>query len=238
MNLLKKSAISLKNHIYNFSRDRADEQHRFLHAADYVQLDNLIGEYLTSLNFTTIAKKRKNQAYKLIQLKSLLEIYEPKNILEFGSGSSSVVIADYARKNNAKFTTVDESEDWANQARNFICKPGEDNITVVARNKLSDISQKPPAIHYEGNFDGEYDFVFIDGPSLTIDGKTVATAANTDVFMINPLPKIIAVDGRYATAMLIKERYQNKYKLKLSDLFTSIYIKPNYNYLSVFVRND
>lgn len=238
MQALKKAVKYARDKIYNTSRDIADGAHRQAYAAEYAEIDPIIDNYLAALSFTSLGRKRKNQAYKLLQLKQLLEKHQPRNILEFGSGSSSVVIKNYAKKHGARFTTVDESEDWAKQARQFICEPGDDTITVIAREKVCDVGQDPPSITYSGSFDGAYDFVFIDGPSLTVDGKTLGAAANKDVLGLSPLPKVIAVDGRQSTANLIKKLHQDKYHVALSDLFGKGYIKKDYNYLSVFVRKD
>lgn len=239
MKPVKKSVQFIRDKIYSISRERADATHRNKYANDYLEIDRLIDEYLASLNFVKMEKKKKNQAYKLWFLRNLLEKHKPQNILEFGSGSSSVIIKDYAKRNGVRFTSVDESEDWAAQARRYICEPGNDSISVITRAKVYDLSQDPPSIKYEGGFEGNYDFVFIDGPSLTsADGEKIRTAANKDVFDLQHLPKVIVVDGRESTARLIHKQYKDKYHSALSALFGKRYVGNDYNYLSVFVRKD
>jgi hypothetical protein len=86
--------------------------------------------------------------YDAFLLKKIVEGDNIKNILEFGCGASTQVIAAYTK---AKFASIDTSKKWINKTINNI--------------KLLEINNMPLFYKYN-NFDfsnSNYDFVFDDG---------------------------------------------------------------------------
>lgn len=80
--------------------------------------------------------------------------------------------------------------------------------------------------------------MFINGPSLQIDGEKHKEAVNSNVFELPYLPKTIVVDIRKATAEFLLDKYSDIYDSKLSDLFLMMPVDYSYNYFSVFKKID
>ena len=91
---------------------------------------------------------------------------------------------------------------------------------------------------YDVRIDGRYDLVFVDGPSLSIDGAKRKDAVNSNVFDLECMPRVIVVDVRRATAECLSDRYAKDYDVRLSDLFSGKTLRPGYNYFSVFVAHS
>lgn len=82
----------------------------------------------------------------------------------------------------------------------------------------------------------DFDFVFIDGPSLKIDGVKHKHAINSNVFDLKSLPEVIVVDVRKATVQYIASKYSELYTEYSSDLFSGKAVDKNYNYFTYFVK--
>ncbi|NNU39592.1 hypothetical protein G9X64_24580 [Rhizobium sophorae] len=80
------------------------------------------------------------QAYKLVSLNRLLQSLKPASILELGSGSSTIVCARYASRNNAKFVTIEESKESLDNTLSMLNSFGvADAVTPYVRNKHIDV---------------------------------------------------------------------------------------------------
>lgn len=234
MNLRQK----LLRRISHFRRERsvkhAHRKHRLRHAADYLELDSFVNKFRASGGL-----KHDYQTYKLWCLKQLLADYSPKRILELGSGSSTLVFADYVRKNDCTLLSIDEDEKWASNTSRLVGIKDSDNIQIKAAKKVFESDRIPPESKYDIKLEGEFDFVLIDGPSLrSNDGVRNKHAVNTNVFELPRLPKVILVDVRKATSERLSQEYNDKYDVCLSELFSGRPIKPDYNYFSVFAKKE
>ena len=80
--------------------------------------------------------------------------------------------------------------------------------------------------------------MFVDGPSLNVDGIKWKDAVNSNVLELAQKPQIIVVDGRRATARHLAQKYSDQYLIFLSDLFSDRPVKRNYNFFSYFVKKS
>lgn len=127
----------------------------------------------------------------------LLEQHRPKLIVEFGTGQSTAWFASYAAKHGAKVLTIDQDaryqDEWAAVARTF--GPVETIATEVSFNPDG-------SSQYSTSIPPDADFVFVDAPSWDVDvvPKDKRVALDVPLFLKSGgRPKVIAVDGRYAT---------------------------------------
>ena len=179
------------------------------------------------------------QEYKLYELKEMVTKYKAKSILEFGSGSSTCIFAQYAKRNNARLTSVDESKEWLEHTRNVVGKIADDNnrICFIHADRVVDCTSDPKSTSYDYNFAGEWDLVYVDGPTIRINNVRDKQVINYDVvrmILAGHRPQVILVDVRQATAKYLAEHFFNLYDSKLSHLFDNN-IKLGYQYHSVFI---
>jgi len=176
------------------------------------------------------------QSYKLWNLRQLLHKQRPQRILEFGSGSSTMVFTDYVRRNNGAILSIDEDEKWASNTSNLIRIMEDNRIEIRVAGKIFISHSTPPEIKYDLKIEDEYDFVFIDGPSLEVDGEKQKDAVNSNIFDLPYYPQTIVVDGRRATMECVAKRYGDLYYATPTELFTGKPVRLDYNYFSVFVK--
>lgn len=180
------------------------------------------------------------QPYKLVSLMHILQAEKPESILELGTGSSSVVFAQYATKFGKDLTCVDESEDWLENTKHMVRKFASDNgIEFLRVDKMADCSSDPPSFRYASTFDRFYDLLFIDGPSLEWNGADYKQAVCTDVFQIpaDKLPRLILVDIRQPTVQAIQQTLADHFDCFVSDILLRR-PRDEFRYFSVFRKKD
>ncbi|MGB4106788.1 MAG: hypothetical protein WBK55_03220 [Alphaproteobacteria bacterium] len=133
--MINKIFRKIRNRLWDLSVSLAHFIHRLSH--DYSYVDSIIDKY-----HPTGMKKDIFQPYKLWCLVKILEEHKPKKILEFGSGSSTVVFGDYARRNGAEVISVESDENWVEKAREFVA--GNDNVKVIYSKAIGFADVIPP----------------------------------------------------------------------------------------------
>ncbi|WP_320045034.1 hypothetical protein [uncultured Desulfobacter sp.] len=199
----------------------------------YKLIDVLIEQYRKSGGLS-----HEYQAYKLYCLYNLLYSHNPKSILEFGSGSSTLLFGHYVKNAKASFLSIDENEKWALNTKQLVYDMIGISLNIIHSPKIFVDTKKTLEMRYAYHPKGYFDFVFIDGPSLRINDVQYKNAVNSDVFSILPLPKVIVVDVRRATAEHLIDKYKDFYEAKLSDLFSDGIVGDNYNYFSIFINKN
>jgi len=204
---------------------------RYSNSGDYQIIDSYVRKYRTLGGL-----KHCYQHYKLFCLGRLLKDEKPGSIIEFGTGSSTIVFADYVRNNpGTHLTCVDESEQWLENSREIAgISDSDDRFRMIAADRLFLNDDGLKQIKYDVDFEEEFDCVFIDGPDLRVDGVKHKDAINSNVFDITKrrLPRIIIVDIRRATVEDIQKRLGDKYEIFVSDIIKKkMYI--DYRYFSV-----
>jgi hypothetical protein len=109
-------------------------------------------------------------------------------------------------------------------------------IEIISSKKTCRPDTVPREIKYELSLEDGYDFVFVDGPSLTVDGIKWKDAVNSNVLELPQRPEVIVADGRRATARHLAQKLSNQYHVNLSDIFSDAPVKHNYNFFPTLSR--
>ncbi len=233
-NFISKAATHFRNILYIRKLKKIHAEHRKKYLVEYRQYDSIINTYRS-----TGGLKHDFQAYKLFSLFNLLQIEKPKSILELGTGTSTVIFADYVRQHdNVSLISVDESEQWLQSVKKLArIEENEKNITLIHASRNVILQDNRKEIRYDFTADKEFDFVFIDGPSMVVNDVKRKDMVNSDIFDIvrKSAPEIIVVDIRQNTAMEIKKRFETMYMCNMSDVIKKK-SKSNYQYFSIFKK--
>ena len=222
-----------RNRARKLSLRYAHRVHQLEHKKDYVAVSQYLDKFRSSGGL-----KNPYGKYKLWNLNQLLARFRPGSILEFGSGSSTLVFSEYVRRSAGRLLSIDEEEKWAANTRRLVGITPDDQIEIRTFQKLHNSDTDPREIKYDVSIEDEYDFVFIDGPSLTVDGAKWKDAVNSNILDLSNEPTVIVVDGRKATALFLAERFSDNYQISLSDLFSGRPVKRNYKYFSYFYKKS
>lgn len=204
---------------------------------------------------------------RLAELDSLLAFFKVLTAVEFGSGTSSYVLAQKCKT----FLTLEE--DSAYQRRLIDNAPPNlvgtiSKSAVLSKRKIIGF-QGEACTHYEwttGNGNGldfpGLDLAYVDGPysdllpgdespappaeSYEMLGVPHANMANVDVLLWGEkhggFPKVIVVDGRRPTLRLLDRRLRSEYTLFCKTEYPLIRHRSSWArpllYHSLFVRND
>lgn len=222
----------IKHIMYKIKVKRVHLRHRRNNQDEYKRYDYIIKQFRASGGL-----KHDFQAYKLYSLSKLLEQEKPMSILELGTGTSTVIFVDYIRKEEgASLTSVDESQHWLNISKELAdIKEDEKKIELIYAKRNINLQRQPKETKYDYKFKKYFDFVFIDGPSLAVDGITDKNISNTNIFDIvkHKFPNTIIVDIRKATVKEIIKRLGGYYNICISDIITKNFCN-NYCYFSIF----
>lgn len=219
----------------NRSIDAAHRWHRMRQPEAYVDIDDVVTRFRGSGGL-----KHRFQAYKLFELNQLLERHRPATILELGSGSSTAIFASFVKQGEGRhLTSVDESGKWLANARSLAGIDADDTrFTWLESQPRARQDASGVRIGY-GISPAPYDLVFVDGPSLKLDGVQRKDAVNDDVYGLfgDHPPQVVVVDARYATVQAIADATRGQYEFMPSDLL-SRFPSNGYRYFSVFVRRE
>ena len=173
------------------------------------------------------------QPYKLVSLSRRLDALEPKSVLELGSGSSTVILGQWAKKTGAKVISVDENDSWLENTRSMLNYfKVQEHVELIKSAKELDPT-KLEARYEVGDLAAE--LVLIDGPALELDGKEYKKSVCTDIFTIDR-PKYILVDMRLPTVAAIQERLPF-YSCQSSDRVTNTF-RDDFFYFSEFRQSE
>ena len=201
--------------------------HQSSHKQDYQDINRILVQHHNNGGLNNPI-----QPYKLWSLQRLLEQHKPKSVIEFGSGLSTYILSEYAKKTGARILSLDEEERWAENARQLIKNP---SVEVIARPRVLHLDRNPPEIKYDFQTTESFDMALIDGPNGKVNGKRTPSIY-LNAFDLPELPKVILVDGRTETAQYIAKMAQ--YEAHLSDFMSSKIKLPGYNHFSVFIRKN
>ncbi|MGE0734870.1 MAG: hypothetical protein AB7P50_08970 [Alphaproteobacteria bacterium] len=161
------------------------------------------------------------QVCRVAELVDLLDRVQPRRITELGSGLSTVVFASFAQRTGAVHTSYEENASWAE-----VTKSG-----LIAANLPTDCVQvvpagiKPGGVGYGKPIPDETDFVYIDGPSIKIEGRKVPNVDVAEFCRSGGRPRFIVIDGRVQTVDFLhaalpkfRVRFSSQYALKTGRL--------------------
>ncbi len=227
MSLAKKISDKARVYSRNSNLTLTNFLHQAIHKDDYHEINRILAQHHKAGGLNNPI-----QPYKLWSLQRLLGQHKPKSVIEFGSGLSTYILSEYAKKTGARILSLDEDELWAENARQLIQNPA---VEVIARPRVLHLERNPPEIKYDFHTNESFDMALIDGPNGKINGKRTPSVY-LNAFDLPQLPKVILVDGRTETAQYIAKMPQ--YEGQLSDFMTKIIKLPGYNHFSVFVRKS
>lgn len=153
--------------------------------------------------------------------------YRPQEVLELGTGASTIVIAHALMENGGgHLTSMEESDVWYRQAVQNL--PEGLPVSIVHSATVEDCFSIFRGVRYRDTPDRPYDFVFVDGPSyrtangeVTFDFDLIFLAARAT----KPFRAII--DKRVSTCFVMqrvfpgKVRYVPHLGLAFVDLVTA-----------------
>lgn len=101
-----------------------------------------------------------------IELAAYLERARPRRILEVGSGYSTAILAAYAAHYDADVVTLEHDKTYFRTTRRALLALGVDRRLDLqfAPLRLHSFGDHGPYWWYDIQLDGDFDFVFIDGP--------------------------------------------------------------------------
>lgn len=101
-----------------------------------------------------------------IELAAHLRHTQPSDILECGSGYSTVVLAEYARDTGARVTTLEHDPLWMSQTRGILIAQGLAEYVDLRLAPLTrvELPNKHLAYWYDTKMPESIDFALIDGP--------------------------------------------------------------------------
>ena len=216
------------------------KKHEKLHAKSrksnpkaYAFIDKVIEEFHSGGGL-----KHNYQAYKLYCLRNILWEVKPKKILELGTGTTSVVLADYCNTNDCSLTSVDENEKWLKHTKTLIEKiTGYKGVNYIFSKRKHRVEGEKLFFSYEIAIDqNDYDLILVDGPSMRLNGVRRKDGICEDTIQLIKKTKskvTILIDIREATVSHIKEVFGSRVsKLVISDLITNKADDENYLYFS------
>ena len=158
--------------------------------------------------------------------------YRPREVLELGTGASTIVLAHaLSEHGGGRVTSMEESEEWYRHARQNL-PPGL-SVEIVLSETVEDAFSLFRGIRYRDVPDRNYDFVFVDGPGyttkagdVTFDFDLIRVVAAADT----PLRAVI--DKRISTCFVLqrvlpgKVRYVPHLGLSFVDAVTHRDLRP------------
>ena len=131
MKVIKKVIERIRTYGIDKSYVEAHQKHSLDHQEEYKLVDDIVSKFRA-----TGGLKFEHQAYKLWSLYKLLQEHQPSSILEFGSGSSSLIFSDYVKKNKCTFLSIDEDKKWAANTSKLIGIKESDQIDIKQADKV------------------------------------------------------------------------------------------------------
>ena len=182
----------------------------------------------------------------LARLHLLISVRGCINVLEFGSGFSSLVIADALRANSLKsggqlplhirrenpwqLDSIDESEEWLNVTKSRIPFSLQRYVNFHYRHVSLGTFNDRPVTYYQDVPNKAYDLIYIDGPSQYAPVESDWLGFNTtnpgrmpmsaDILRVEHFLQpgtLVVFDGRTANAKFFELNVQKKWKKYHSD---------------------
>ena len=110
----------------------------------------------------------------ILHLINEIQINSRRNIVEFGSGISTIILGKFIRDNNieAKIVSIEDDKDWYNYIKSELIKYDLEKIVSLHHCPLQDVNNKTAWYNYQSVTDlmkiKKFDLVVVDGPSAKL----------------------------------------------------------------------
>jgi hypothetical protein len=155
--------------------------------------------------------------------------YRPQEVLECGTGASTLVIAHALQENGSgRVTSMEESSDWYDMADKLLPEKYRPVVDLRLSETIEDGHAMFRGLRYRDVPDLPYDFVFIDGPEKA-HGVTQRESADFDLIHIlrkTTQPVRAIVDSRTGTFWTLA-RILGRDKVRFSYLLRHGLILPS-----------
>jgi len=131
--------------------------------------------------------------------------YRPREILELGTGASTIVLAAALADNggDGRITSMEESEQWHRHAIELL--PQGLPVEIVLSPTVEDAYSLFRGIRYRDVPERAYDFVFVDGPSYrTTSGDVTFDFDLIRVVAMATTPLRAIIDKRVSTCFVLQ----------------------------------
>lgn len=139
-------------------------------------------------------------AARMLDLKKILRARQPKCIVEFGSGMSTVLFALYCDRSNARLLSFEEDPKWATITKSAVKASGANSFEPTVATKVTE----PDKVYFDASVPEDADFLFVDGPANTVHGQKVPCTDVHRALDRGLTPETIVVSGRAETARSIQ----------------------------------
>jgi hypothetical protein len=153
-------------------------------------------------------------AYKNLSVIKFLNRFQPKYILELGSGTTTATFLNYTKYSNSRLLALESDMNWINLLNKKL-KFQQNNAEILHR--TVEQGQGFTRFDLKDLNLTEIDFVYCDGPPL--DSSKEYNRCVIDLLEQGHYPQVIIVDARYKTVDAIHEymtRENLKYKLTVA----------------------
>lgn len=134
-----------------------------------------------------------------------LELIQPKNIREMGSGRSSLIFAAWAQKNNIDYKAFEQLDFWVGISNEAVNVFGE--LSPIEHCEVMNVDKIGG--RFKRDIELDADFIFVDAPTIPKSDDFITytkKAAFTDVpdlIRRGGKPRVIMVDSRTASVDII-----------------------------------
>jgi hypothetical protein len=176
------------------------------------------------MKFRTLGQISSNrQPIKGYDLWNLLLKFKPNNIVELGSGTTSVIFALYSKLYNKKFIAFESFEKWRDVTIECVADISSDDIIIY---NPSQNSKDMSATHFTKPIPNDVEFLYIDGPPCLLpNGKKVPNDDIIIAFENKIFPNYIVIDGRHETVdLILNHKFSSQYNFYPSFSY-SLYSK-------------
>lgn len=150
-------------------------------------------------------------------LYSYVREHKPKEVLELGTGASTVVIAHALMENHketgvqGRVTSMEDIPKYFEMARSLFPEKYKNYAEIILSESAIDFYAMFRGIHYKNIPTRQYNFVFIDGPdyktsdgSITFDFDFINVVKNSDT------PVVAFIDRRFTTCYVLEQIFGEK----------------------------
>lgn len=158
----------------------------------------------------------------LWMLYRLIRARRPASVLEFGSGCSTIIVAQALWENaqsgkSGRLYSVDAVQYWAEETRRSL----PEHLRKVCELTFSPVIEcdyrGTPVFRHASVPDVRPDFLYLDGPPLTRDRNVAVDALDLEPRFLPGF--MMLCDGRFANARFLQQYFTRRYSVTPSYLY-------------------